>query len=57
MTIFLCDDTMEGIFTAVYDAWASRLGHANVKLQVAAGRWNCLLITGKQRPIWRKQRR
>ena len=34
MTIFLCDDTMEGIFTAVYDAWASRLGHANVKLQI-----------------------
>ena len=37
MTIFLCDDTMEGIFTAVYDAWASRLGHANVKLQVRGG--------------------
>lgn len=34
MTIFLCDDTMEGIFTAVYDAWASRLGHASVKLQI-----------------------
>ena len=34
---FLCDDTMEGIFTAVYDAWASRLGHANVKLQVRGG--------------------
>ncbi len=34
MNIFLCEDTIEGIFTAVYDAWASRLGHANVKLQV-----------------------
>lgn len=37
MTIFLCDDTMEGIFTAVYDAWGSRLGHANVKIQVRGG--------------------
>lgn len=34
MTIFLCENTMEGIFTAVYDAWASRLGHENVRLQV-----------------------
>lgn len=33
-TIFLCEDTMEGIFTGVYQAWASRLGHENVKLQI-----------------------
>ena len=31
-TIFLCEDSTDGIFTGVYDAWASRLGHVNVKL-------------------------
>ena len=31
-TIFLCEDSTDGIFTGVYDAWASRLGHGNVKL-------------------------
>ncbi len=31
--IYLCDDTIDGIFTAVYQAWSSRLGHANVKLE------------------------
>ena len=31
-TIFLCEDSADGIFTGVYDAWASRLGHENVKL-------------------------
>lgn len=34
MTIFECEDTVDGIFTAVYDAWDSRLGHANVRLQL-----------------------
>lgn len=33
-TIFLCDDTPDGIFTAVYDAWDSRLGHRNVALEL-----------------------
>ncbi len=31
--IYLCDDTIDGIFTAVFQAWSSRLGHANVKLE------------------------
>lgn len=31
-TIFLCEDSVDGIFTGVYDAWDSRLGHGNVKL-------------------------
>lgn len=31
-TIFLCEDSVDGIFTGVYDAWDSRLGHENVKL-------------------------
>lgn len=32
MYIFLCEDSIDGIFTGVYDAWASRYGHANVSL-------------------------
>lgn len=32
MYIFLCQDSIDGIFTGVYDAWASRYGHANVAL-------------------------
>lgn len=31
---FICEDTLEGIFTAVYDAWASRCGHENVEISV-----------------------
>ncbi len=34
VTVFECEDTLDGIFTAVYDAWASRLGHSAVRLQV-----------------------
>lgn len=33
-TIFLCEDTPDGIFTAVYDAWNSGLGHRNVALEI-----------------------
>lgn len=32
MYIFLCDDNIDGIFTGVYDAWASKYGHRNVAL-------------------------
>ena len=35
MILFVCEDCIDGIFTAVYDAWASRLGHDNVGLRVA----------------------
>lgn len=31
--IFQCEDSMEGILTGVYDAWASRVGHDRVKLE------------------------
>lgn len=31
--IYLCDDSIDGIFTAVYQAWSSRLGHANIKIE------------------------
>ncbi len=29
---FLCEATLEGIFTGIYDAWASGLGHENVRV-------------------------
>lgn len=32
-TVFVCEDSVDGIFTAVYDAWASRLGLRNVSIQ------------------------
>lgn len=31
--IFLCEDTLEGILTGVYTAWAARVGHGNVELR------------------------
>ena len=34
MIIFQCEDSVDGIFTGVYDAWASRLGHSNVSLRI-----------------------
>ncbi len=34
MTVFECEDSSDGIFTGIYDAWDSRLGHANVRLQL-----------------------
>lgn len=35
MTIFTCDDTFEAIMTCIYDAWASKLGHQNIRLEIA----------------------
>ena len=32
MYICICEDSIDGIFTGVYDAWASRLGHENIAL-------------------------
>ena len=34
MTVYLCRDDIDGILCGVYDAWMSRKGHANVKLQL-----------------------
>lgn len=33
--VFQCEDSLTGILTGVYDAWDSRLGHGNVRLQTA----------------------
>lgn len=32
MYVFICEDSLEGIFSGVYDACASRLGHRNIRL-------------------------
>lgn len=32
MTVFTCNDDFESIMTCIYDAWASKRGHDNVKL-------------------------
>lgn len=34
MYIFLCEDSPDGIFTGVYDAWASKYGHKNIHLKI-----------------------
>lgn len=31
--IYLCDTSMEGIFSAIYEAWNSKYGHAFIKIQ------------------------
>lgn len=33
MTVFTCCDDFEAMMTCIYDAWASRLGHSNIRLQ------------------------
>lgn len=33
MTVYVCEESMEGILCGVYDAWMSRKGHENVRLQ------------------------
>lgn len=34
MVIFVCENCVDGIFTGVYDAWASHLGHMNAALRM-----------------------
>ena len=31
--IYLCDNSIDGIFTAIYQAWSSGYGHANIKIE------------------------
>ena len=33
ITVFCCEDTVDGIFTSVYDAWASKIGLNHVTVQ------------------------
>lgn len=32
--VYLCDGTPDGIFTGIYDAWESRLGHKKLRLAI-----------------------
>jgi probable DNA metabolism protein len=32
--IFMCNDSVEGIFSAIYDAWESRNGHSNNRIRI-----------------------
>lgn len=32
MYVFICENTIDGIFTGIYDAWASHYGHSNISL-------------------------
>lgn len=32
--VFLCEDSLTGILAGVYDGWASRLGHSNIRLAI-----------------------
>jgi probable DNA metabolism protein len=34
MYVFVCENSIDGIFTGVYDAWASKYGHKNIRLTV-----------------------
>ena len=36
ITVFWCEDSLDGILTGVYDAWESGLGHAQVRLKTDA---------------------
>ena len=34
MTVYVCGPEFESILCGVYDAWMSRKGHANVRLEI-----------------------
>lgn len=38
VTVFQCEDSVDGIFTGIYEAWASRLGHGRVKVETEGER-------------------
>lgn len=39
--IYICEDAIEGIFTAIYDAWSSRYGHDNIRIEVQSDTEEC----------------
>lgn len=32
--IYMCEDSIDGIFTAIYDAWSSKYGHDNIRIDI-----------------------
>lgn len=43
--VYLCEDSIEGIFTAIYQAWDSRNGHSNNRIKVYEKEENYELFT------------
>lgn len=43
--VYLCEDSLEGIFTAVYDAYADKHGHENNYIQIEEDFYNRELLT------------
>ena len=33
VTVYLCEDTIDGIFTAIYRAWADGTSHTDVRVR------------------------
>ena len=33
MIVYTCEDTFEAMMTCIYDAWASKEGHQNIRLK------------------------
>lgn len=48
-TVFVCGPEPEDIFSAVYDAWASRLGHGHVELEIGEENWQGQLFSEYRR--------
>lgn len=48
MVIFECEDSPEGIFTGIYDAWGSRVGHDHAALRIV-GQGNLELFASYRR--------
>ena len=49
-TVFQCEDSIEGILTGVYDAYASKLGHENCRLSVGEENYELFCVYRKVIP-------
>lgn len=57
MVIFTCKDRFDDMMTCIYEAWASHLGHNNIKLRTEPiGTMELFVNTVMWRQIKRKQR-
>lgn len=43
--IFVCEDSVDGILTAVYNAWASKYGHNKIRIEVKVEEYNYRLFS------------
>ena len=49
--IYTCEDKVEGIFTAVYDAWSSRYGHDNIRIEVETAEGRNMELFSEYTPV------